>query len=298
MTAFGLPSHGEKARIPVRRQPISLAVSADGGTLLAAHHLPCGRADRGFVAASVSVIDTATNGVVKNLDLPNGSSLLREIKIAPDGKIAAVTHNLARYQMPTTQADRGWINTSALTMIDVPARSVLGTVLLDDVDRGAANPWAVAWSRDGKKLAISHAGTHELSLIDVPALLDKLHRSADTLGPSRPSKPAVTQARPPDWQSDLSFLVGIRQRVLLSGQGPRALALVGSRSMSRITSRIPSTSSIFPLASHVPSPFPWDRRDRPRWSGAERCCFMMRPSHSRAGRAVPVATPTTPAWTV
>ena len=133
-------------RIPVRLQPISLAVSVDGKSLLVAHHLPGGRADSGIVAASVSVIDMASSRVVQHLELPNGSSLLREIKIAPDGRLAAVTHNLARFQMPTTQVDRGWINTSALTLIDVPARQIMTTVLLDNVDRGAANPWAVAWT--------------------------------------------------------------------------------------------------------------------------------------------------------
>src|SRR6266542_5796036 len=143
--------------------------------------------------------------------MPNGSSELRGIAVSPDGSLAAVTHLLARYYLPTTQVERGWMETNALTFIDVPAKKLLATVLLDDIDRGAANPWAIAWSADGKHIAITHAGTHEVSLIDAPALLEKLrHASRD------PSE-------------DLSFLVGLRKRVKLAGKAPRSLALAGSR---------------------------------------------------------------------
>ena len=40
-------------------------------------------------------------------------------------------------------------------------------VLLDDPDAGAANPWGVSFSGDGGKLFVTHAGTHELSVICV-----------------------------------------------------------------------------------------------------------------------------------
>ena len=52
--------------------------------------------------------------------------------ISPDGKYVYATHILARYQMPTTQLERGWMNTNALSIIDVEARKLLNTVLLDD----------------------------------------------------------------------------------------------------------------------------------------------------------------------
>ena len=33
--------------------------------------------------------------------------------VSPDGRYLAVAHVLSRYQMPTTQLDRGWMNTNA-----------------------------------------------------------------------------------------------------------------------------------------------------------------------------------------
>ena len=66
--------------------------------------------------------------VVKELKLPNGSTLLRDVRVSPDGKIAAVAHTLARYQLPTTQLGRCWMNTSAITLIDLATLSaIVGT---------------------------------------------------------------------------------------------------------------------------------------------------------------------------
>ena len=67
---------------------------------------------------------------------------MRGICVSPDGKYAYVVHILARYQMPTTQLERGWMNTNAMSIIDVAAKKLINTVLLDDIDLGAANPGA------------------------------------------------------------------------------------------------------------------------------------------------------------
>jgi YVTN family beta-propeller protein len=218
---------GEPVRIPVGREPISAAVTPDGKTLLVAHHLHDGPADANVVSAGVSVIDLATRKVTSTLALPNGSGLLRDVRIAPGGQLACVAHNLARFQLPTTQVDRGWMNTSALTLIDMTKPAVINTVLLDNVDRGAANPWAVAWSDDGQTLCVSHAGTQEVSVIDVAGLLAKLAKLPLTADPTKRYGADVASRIADDVPNDLSFLVGLRQRIALTGNGPRALAFAG-----------------------------------------------------------------------
>jgi DNA-binding beta-propeller fold protein YncE len=216
-------------RIAVPRQPIGLAITHDGCKLLIAHHLPEGRSDLGVVCAGVSVVDLATRRLAARLSLPRGSSLLRDIKISPDGQLAAVAHNLARFQLPTTQVDRGWMNNGALTLIDVSTLSVINTVLLDNVDQGAANPWAIGWTADSKTLVVTHAGANNLSVIDVPALLTKLRGlparpdTSSSIDPYSTSNPAA------EVPGDLAFLVGLRTRVRLTGMGPRSLAIVGTQ---------------------------------------------------------------------
>jgi YVTN family beta-propeller protein len=212
VSMIDLDTGKQVSRVPVVREPVAAAVTPDGRSLVVANHLPTGPADANVVAAQVSVIDVAAGTRVKDIPLPNGSSSLRGICVSPDGRYAYVTHILARYQEPTTQLDRGWMNTNALSIVDVPGRAWLNTVLLDDVDCGSANPWAVACTADGRWICATSAGAHELSLIEGPGLHARLSGS--------PSPSTV-----PD---DLAFLRGLRVRVPLAGTGPRALAVVGS----------------------------------------------------------------------
>jgi DNA-binding beta-propeller fold protein YncE/mono/diheme cytochrome c family protein len=218
----------EMRRVAVTREPVSLAFTPEGRHLLVAGHLPDGSATGYPVAARVSVVEAASGRRVKDIDLPNGSTLARDLRVSPDGRFAAVAHGLARYHVPTTQADRGWILGNAISLLDLATLERLNTVLLDSIDRGAANPWGVAWSADGQHLLVTHAGTHELSVIRAPALLDKL-RQLPAVAPTNAAPADAVGAR---WTGevpdDLAFLVGLRQRVPLQGRGPRGLAVTGA----------------------------------------------------------------------
>lgn len=213
--------HQPAATIAVPREPNAAALTADGKWLVVANLLPAGASDGAYTAAHVSVIDTAQRTVAADIQLPNGSSSLRGVCVSPDGKYAYVAHVLSRYQLPTTQLERGWMNTNAFSVVDMEKKVLVNTVLLDSVDLGAANPWGVACSPDGALLCITHAGTHELSVIDRSALHTKLDKVAAGEAVSEVSQKAS------DVPNDLSFLVDLRRRVALTGKGPRALAIVG-----------------------------------------------------------------------
>jgi DNA-binding beta-propeller fold protein YncE len=220
-------------RVAVEREPVATALTADGGTLLVANLLHDRRADVGHIAAAVSVIDTAQRKVIKTLRLPNGSGYLNDIAISPDGRWACVTHILSRYPLPTTQLERGWINTNAQTLIDLESMTILNTVLLDNVDRGAANPWGVAWSADSQVLIIAHAGTHEVSVIDVPGLVTKLTELPEKVADDAPNDYRTVSRERSDVPNDLAFLVGLRERVPLpeNDRGPRAVAVAGNTAL-------------------------------------------------------------------
>jgi len=115
------------------------------------------------------------------------------------------------------------MNTNALSIIDVSKCKLLNTVLLDDVDQGAANPWDVACTNDGKYICVTLAGTHEVSVIDRTKLHDKLARVANGEKVSDVSLSAA------DVPNDLAFLVGLRRRLKLAGNGPRGLAIIGTK---------------------------------------------------------------------
>jgi YVTN family beta-propeller protein len=211
------------AEIPVLREPVASILTADGQYLFVANYLPVGPADTYSISSSISVISTEENKVVKNIDLPNGSNAIRGLAISPDSKFVYATHILARYQMPTTQLERGWMNTNALSIIDVMNLKLYNTVLLDEIDLGAANPWDVKCSKNGKYLCISHAGSHEVSVINRDSLHHKLTKVKDGLNI------AGRILKPGDVKNDLAFLNGFRRRISLKGLGPRGLILTGDR---------------------------------------------------------------------
>lgn len=235
----GATEAGSMRRLKTGREPVALGVTQDGGTLVVAHLLPEGRADQGDIAASVALVDTATFKVRATVPLPNGSTGVRGVALSNDGKWAYVTHILARYQSPTTQLERGWMNTNALSVIDVPGGRRRATVLLDNVEQGAANPWGVACSSDGQWLAVAHSGSHEVSVVDRRAL----HRKLDEAG---------AQSDPLD---DLAFLSGLQRRLRVPGMGPRGIVVESGRAFA--ASYYGDSIVVVPLESGVSGVAEW-----------------------------------------
>ncbi len=238
VSVIDLASRKQIARIPVQREPVVAALTPNGRFLFVNNHLPAGPANKGNIAAVVSVIDTMNNKVITTIELPNGTTELQGICISPDGRYAYAAHILARYTVPTTQLERGWINTNALSIIDVESKQLFDTVLLDDVDNGAANPWAVGCTNDGKNVCVTHAGTDELSIIDITAMLviirkfhaDEKNTQSRVTGQYNYGSYGIGPIPYSNIPNELSFLYGIRQRIKLRGKGPRALAIINSNS--------------------------------------------------------------------
>ena len=189
--------------VKVLREPSKVVVSPDGKYLFVANALPAQRADVDYVACCVSVIDLASFQKVKDIRLENGSKALRGATRSPDGKYLFVSHNLGRFTVPTSQLQQGWMNTNAMSVVDVASLEFKGAVLLDEPERGAAGVWGVECTPG--YLIVSHSGTHEISVIDYPELIKKFE--------AYPDKMALNY--------DLHFLYGIRERIALKGNGPR-----------------------------------------------------------------------------
>ena len=90
-----------------------------------------------------------------------------------------------------------------MSVISTRTQEYGGAVLLDELDRGAAGIWGVECV--GDKMVITHSGTHEISVVDYPAFVEKYSQVED--------KSMLSY--------DLKFMVGLRQRIALQGNGPR-----------------------------------------------------------------------------
>jgi mono/diheme cytochrome c family protein len=210
-------STGVQSCVEVIREPVAIVLGASGRHLFVANHLPHVRPflDDGnpTMYAEISVIDVEAMQTVRTIELANGSQSLRGIALSPDGDYVVVTHVLSNFVLPTMAVAGGAMNRNALSLIRTRSLDLLATMILDDPDRGAANPWAVCFTNDGESLLVSHAGTHEISVINWPALLER----------------AAARSSVADLfdQDSLTAMSGIRRRIELPLDGPRALCEVG-----------------------------------------------------------------------
>jgi len=195
------------ARIPVGTQPGFVAVTPDESLAIVSNLIPSTAATAPDHATEITLVDLETPAVRSAIRLPTGSTNARGIAVAPDGSMAYIAHTLGRFHLPTTQLDRGWVNTNALSIINLKSAARTATFLLDRMTEGAADPWGVAIAPDGGKLFITLSGVHQLATLDLTGL------------------PALIGPEPDAFTNDLSVLhrESLLHRIDLPAKGPRGI---------------------------------------------------------------------------
>ncbi len=221
--------------IPVSREPSCLSVAPDEKFIVVTNLMANGRGTDSRLSSELSIIDGDTLELPRTVKLPPGSSMVPGVCISPDGRWAYVVHGLGRFNLPITQLERGWVNTFALSIIDIANASRLATVLLDDLMQGAADPHSVVCSSDGGRLWISHTGVHEVSMIDIGVVHELLRGNVpDSLAALKDGTRANIwvqiqhdSSKIADLENDLTalYLAGAIRRSASGGTGPRGLAL-------------------------------------------------------------------------
>ena len=196
------------------REPVAVTVA--GNNVYVACHLPNEDTDNKVMSADLAVIETFSDKVIKTLPLVNGSSGVKDICASPDGKTVYISHIVGRYAYPTTQLDRAWINSNCVSVVDTKSQTITCSVLLDEVDKGAANPWGITVSSDGKYLCVALSGLDEVMLIDRA----KMHSRIDDVVNKKSSALVNSKDVIVDY---LPFLNTCRERISV-GKGVRAIA--------------------------------------------------------------------------
>lgn len=207
--ALDLASGKVRASAQAIREPVTMKLSGDGRYLWAVNHLPLMEATLEQVFTSLNVYRSEDLLQVAQLDMPPGSFAIRDSAMSHDGRHFFVSHTIGRFTVPTTHLDRGWINTSAVSIFDVAKQCYVNTVLLDDTMLGAANPWGLTTTPDDAWLCVNASGTHEVVFIDLKEMFKRLDAATE----------------PNEVMNDLAFLYGAKTRIKLEGEGARAIAV-------------------------------------------------------------------------
>jgi hypothetical protein len=107
------------------------------------------------------------------------------------------------------------MNINVVSVIDVQQQKVVNTLGLDESYSAAGNPWGVACTADGKSICVSHAGTHEVSIVDAATAAGRLVQMYMS---------GLVGAIPDDPREGAK----LRRRIKLLGKGPRGLAVAGT----------------------------------------------------------------------
>lgn len=236
VSVIDLTTGKEKARIKAVREPFWISLSPDESTAVVSNLLPAGSAMDPQITAAVTLIDLDKLEKAADIKLPPNSADVHQTRVSPDGRWAYVVHSVGRVNLPATQLDRGWVNTSGLSVIDLTERKHYATVLLDNISEGAADPWGLALTKDASTLWIAVGGTHQLAKVD----LANLHKGlvgglAQASGGAKRdySSPTVWNdiKQDPRHRADLvndlaaMYIANLLHRKPLPGNGPRGIAI-------------------------------------------------------------------------
>ena len=140
-------------RLEVGREPRGLAITPDGSSLL------IGNAR----SQSMTVVSVGPWKVERTIPIDGDN--LRQVAISADGKTGYVA-NMKNRHFPTTQnnIDNGWVLGQRLTSVPIDGSDTYSTLSLDPRGKAASDAHGVAASPDGRYLAISCGGTHEVMI--------------------------------------------------------------------------------------------------------------------------------------
>ena len=144
--------------MPARRESRHLAVSPDGRWLVAA-------ASR---SATVYCWDVPS-GTLHWQRIIEDAFNLRGLAFTPDGKHVVFAH-VVRREFPASKEniEQGWVIDSRLSRLplDPRAQPPLEQIALDTPGKVVGDPHGLAITSDGRYLAVTASGTHELLLLD------------------------------------------------------------------------------------------------------------------------------------
>jgi YVTN family beta-propeller protein len=224
VSIIDIASAREIKRIKAVREPCCAVITPDGATLVVGNALPDQRStDTLTIACKVTLINAISREKIIDIPLPTGSHSIAGMAISPDGNYAFATHLIGLFSIPASQVTGGWIHTNNVAIVDIKNQKILNDVTLDSPAYGAGNPWGIDCTPDGTILCVTHAGSNELSVIDLQQLI--LIGYLYDYSPD----PLVSPTEKVPLSHNLSALRNISAKIWVKGKEPRALTIIGNK---------------------------------------------------------------------
>lgn len=155
----------EIKRLAAGRYPFALARSRDGRRIYVSSVLSVPVPFRTPSQIEITFIDTERQAVAERRLLPS-AVIAQGLAVTPDDRFVVVALELPKNLLPETQIFQGWMVTHGFAILETEEGGRSAFLLLDEPHLYYADAFGVAFSPDGRTLAISSSGADIVSIID------------------------------------------------------------------------------------------------------------------------------------
>jgi YVTN family beta-propeller protein len=170
----------EEKRLLAGRGASYLTLSPDGGRIYATHIYPnpprvSSDADnRRAPESEITVIDAARAVVIDRMPLHAIAGVFH-LAFSADGRLGVVAEYHPKNLIPLAHLEHGGAFAYTLTLFGADVGTASVEIPLDELERYAARPFAVAIAPDKSRIYVSCAGSETVIVIDLPRLLRFIH---------------------------------------------------------------------------------------------------------------------------
>ncbi len=189
----------EKKRLPAGHGASYLAISHDGRFIYCTHVYPeigpdrtpsqlsmpwigsihvnySQREDRQPPQSAITVIDTATEAVVRTIPQPSVAGVFH-VTLSDDGRLGIAAQMQPKNLVPLAHVEHGWGIGYSLTLFGTDVGTPV-QVPLDELERYDSYPYAVAITPDKTRIFVTATGSDSVTVIDTKRLLAFVHGHA------------------------------------------------------------------------------------------------------------------------
>ena len=140
-------------RLDVGREPRGIAIAPDGSKMAVGNAR----------AGSITLVDLEAWDVIATV--PTLATNLRQVAFGPgDGFAYAAGMENRGFATTRNHIDLGWVLGQRVVRVPIDGQGRFATLSLDVQGQAAADAFGLAWSSDGRFLAVGLGGTHEVML--------------------------------------------------------------------------------------------------------------------------------------
>ncbi len=181
LSVVDLATGREVKRLMAGRFPFQAAASPDLGRIFVSSQVTLPVPHRTPPEIELTMVDTGSMTVVDRKVL-RGAVIGQGVAVSPDGRFVVVALEIPKNLLPETQIYQGWMVTYAVAVAETMPGGKVAYLLLDEPNLYFADPYGVAFSRDGRYLYVTSSGVDTLTVIDWAAALKRLRVRGGHIG--------------------------------------------------------------------------------------------------------------------